>query len=182
MKRTLITAGVLLMSAMTTFAHNTPGNNEDKKSRKEARKEARKESKAEVSDFTKDQFYQDFPTATNIRYERTNLFDEVAFTKDGHKERAYYDIHNQLVGTTERKAFADIPENAQREIQKKYKDYKIDRVLEYDDNEVNDTDMTMFDTAFDGADNYFVVLRKSSELLIVKVDMAGNVSFFKSMK
>ncbi|QHS59823.1 hypothetical protein [Chitinophaga agri] len=182
MKRTLITAGVLLLSAMTTFANNTPGNNEDRKSRKEARKEARKADRNTVSDFTKGQFYEDFPAATNIRYEKTNYFDEVAFTLNGQRERAYYDIHNQLVGTTERKAFTDIPENAQREIEKKYKDYKIDSVLEYDDNEVNDTDMTMFDTAFDGADNYFVVLRKSSELLIVKVDMAGNVSFFKSMK
>jgi hypothetical protein len=178
MKKILLAAGVLLMSAMTTFAHNTPNNNEGKK----GKKEARKEDKAAVSNFTKEQFYQDFPGATNIHYERTTAFDEVAFTSDGHKKRAYYDIHSELVGTTERKPLTDLPENAQREIQKKYKDYKIDRVLEYDDNEINDTDMTMFDTAFNGADNYFVVLRKNSELLIMKVDMAGNVSFFKSMK
>jgi len=39
-----------------------------------------------------------------------------------------------------------------------------------------------FDMPFDDADNYFVELRKNSEVMIVKVDMAGNVAFFKSIK
>lgn len=96
--------------------------------------------------------------------------------------RAYYDIRNELVGTTEDKSFSDLPANAQREIQKKYGNYKVEEVINYDDNEFNNTDMTMFDTAFEGADNNFVVLRKNGQMLIVKVDMAGNVSYFKALK
>ncbi|MCF6406974.1 hypothetical protein L3C95_29005 [Chitinophaga filiformis] len=178
MKKIFFAAGVLLMSVNITFAH-TQG--EGKKTKAE-RKEIRRENNADVSIFTKNQFYQDFPTATNIRYEKTNYFEEVSFTMDQKDMRAYYDIHSNLVGTTETKTLADLPENAQRTLQKKYGDYKVERAFLYDDNEANETDMTLFDMAFDDADNYFVELRKNSEVLIVKVDMAGNVSFFKSIK
>jgi hypothetical protein len=176
MKKILLAAGVLLIST-ATFAHNTP-NSDNKK----GKKAARKEQTAQVNDFVKTQFYEDFPDATNINFERTKYFDEASFTTGTHQMRAYYDIRNELVGTTEDKQFSDLPANAQREIQKKYSNYKVDEVINYDDNEFNDTDMTMFDTAFDGADNNFVVLRKNSEILIVKVDMAGNVSYFKALK
>lgn len=178
MKKIFFAAGMLLMTANITFAHTT----DDGKKTKAERKELRKENKAEVSTFTKTQFYEDFPGATNIRFEKTNYFEEVSFTSGKDRLRAYYDIRSNLVGTTERKSFADLPENAQHTLEKKYGDYKVERIFRYDDNESNDTDMTMFDMAFDDTDNYFVELRKDSEFMIVKVDMAGNVSFFKSMK
>jgi len=182
MKKIILAASVLLISATASFANNNKGTEDDKKAKKEARKETREENKTVVSNFMKQQFYQDFPSAKDIRFERTANFDEASFTEDSHRVRAYYDIHNELVGTTERKSLTDLPENAQRAIQKKYGDYSVVRVIRYDDNEANETDMTMFDTAFDGADNDFVVLRKNSELLILKVNLAGDVSFFKSMK
>ncbi|SDH65298.1 hypothetical protein [Chitinophaga filiformis] len=178
MKKIFFAAGVLLMSANIAFAHSQ---DEGKKTKAE-RKEIRKENNAEVSVFTKNQFYEDFPGATNIRFEKTNYFDEVAFTSGQKDMRAYYDVRSNLVGTTETKTFGDLPENAQHTIQKKYGDFNVERVFLYDDNEANETDMTLFDMAFDDADNYFVEMRKNSEVMIVKVDMAGNVSFFKSIK
>jgi len=182
MKKIILAASVLLISASATFANTNKGTEDDKKAKKEARKETREENKTLVSNFMKQQFYQDFPSATNIRFERTSNFDEASFSEDNHRVRAYYDVRNELVGTTERKSFSDLPANAQRNIHSKYGDYTIERVIRYDDNEANETDMTMFDTAFDGADNDFVILRKNSELLILKVNLAGDVSFFKSMK
>ncbi|PSL23688.1 hypothetical protein [Chitinophaga ginsengisoli] len=178
MKKIFFAAGVLLMSFNITFAHTT---DEGKKTKAE-RKEIRRENNAEVSIFTRNQFYEDFPGATDIRFEKTNYFEEVAFTMGQKDMRAYYDIHSNLVGTTETKTFADLPENAQRTILKKYGDFDTERVFLYDDNEANETDMTLFDMPFDDADNYFVELRKNSEVMIVKVDMAGNVAFFKSIK
>lgn len=178
MKRIFFAATALLMSANIAFAHTT----DDSKRTKAERKELRKESRSEVSNFTKTQFYEDFPGATDIRFEKTSYFDEASFTLGGDRLRAYYDIKSNLVGTTQEKSFTDLPENAQRSIQKKYGDYKVGRVFRYDDNESNDTDMTMFDMAFDDADNYFVELSKSSDIIVVKVDMAGNVSFFKTIR
>lgn len=178
MKKIFFAAGVLLMSANIAFAHTT---NEGKKTKAE-RKEIRRESNAEVSVFTQNQFYQDFPDATNIRYEKTANFDEVAFNSGKSDMRAYYDIRSNLVGTTETKTFADLPENAQRNIEKKYGDYNIERVFKYDDNEANDVDLTMFDMAFDSGDNYFVILNRDNQRLILQVDMAGNVSFFKAIQ
>ncbi|PWV51409.1 hypothetical protein [Chitinophaga sp. S165] len=177
MKKIFLAAGVLIMSVNMTFAHTTDG---DKKTRAE-RKEIRKENNDEVSTFTKTQFYEDFPAATDIRYERTSHFDEVTFAIGADHLKAYYDIHSNLVGTTQDKTFADLPESAQHNIEKKYSGYQVGRVFKYDDNESNEIDLTMFDMAFDGADNYFVELKKNSETIVVKVDMVGNVSFFKTI-
>lgn len=177
MKKIFLAAGVLIMSANITFANTTDGN----KKTKAERKEIRKENNDEVSSFTKTQFYEDFPAATDIHYKRTSHFDEVSFVSDKDSLTAYYDIHSTLVGTTQDKTFADLPESAQRDIEKKYSGYQIGKIFKYDDNESNEIDLTMFDMAFDGADNYFVELKKNSETIVVKVDMVGNVSFYKTI-
>ena len=55
-------------------------------------------------------------------------------------------------------------------------------VVKYDDNESNDTDMILYGTAFNDADNYFVELKNDSEAIVVKVDLPGEVSFFTNMR
>ena len=115
--------------------------------------------------------------------QKTKNFEEVLFTSDKEKLRAYYDYDSQLVGTTEKKSFADLPENAQKKIEKDYADYAIAEVIKFDDNESNDTDMILYGTSFEDADNYFVELKNNSKPpIIVKVDLLGGVSFFEEMK
>lgn len=189
MKKIFLATGMLMMAATVTFAHS----NVDRKERREARvekKEERKErrmfrraeNRIEVSDLTKEQFARDFSGAKGVHFMKSKDFDEVYFTMDGKKLKAYYDIDNKLVGTTQKKTFADLPENAQKRILEKYADYAVDRVIKFDDNEDNDLDMVLYGTTFDDADNYFVEMKNNNKAIVLKVDKAGDVSFFANMK
>jgi hypothetical protein len=189
MKKIFLALSIMLTAATVTFAHTSAGRRERKEERierREIRKEYHKlrraENRNEVSDLTRNQFAIDFPDAKNVRFVRTKEFDEVLFSSGKKNLRAYYDIDNELVGTTQKKAFADLPEHAQKEILKKYAGYNVDDVIKFDDNESNETDMIMYGTTFDDADNYFVELKNNNKAIILKVDLSGEVSFFKDMK
>lgn len=189
MKKIFLALSIMLTAATVTFAHSNADRRErkeERKERREIRKEFRKlrraEDRNEVSDLTRNQFAIDFPDAKDVRFVKTKEFDEVFFISGKKKMKAYYDYDNELVGTTQKKTFADLPENAQKEINKKYAGYNIDGVIKFDDNEINETDMVLYGTSFDDADNYFVELKNDSKDVIVKVDPAGYASFFKDMK
>jgi hypothetical protein len=151
------------------------------KEKKIERKELRKLNGAEVSNQAKQQFLIDFPNATDAQWKRTTVFDEVSFTKDGKKWKSFYDNDSKLVGTTSIITFAELPVNDQKEIDKKYKDYSKGPVVFFDDNEFNETDMFLYNMQFDDEDNYFVELSKGAKKIVVRVNTAGEVFFFKEL-
>jgi hypothetical protein len=163
------------------------------KADKEKTKETKKETKTErialkklegsdVSTVAKSNFSSDFKEAKNVEWKRVETYDKASFTdKDGKKMSAFYDIDGNLVGTTQYKTFADIPENGQKEIKKNYKDYTIGQVVFYDDNENNDTDMILYGIQFEDQDNYFVELTKEKNKIILQVNPSGEVFFFKQL-
>lgn len=182
--------GLLLMTflfAMTVVLGQA------QKPEKEKSKETKKEAKAErvplkklegttVSPVAQRNFTSDFKDAKNVEWKRVDTFDKASFTtKEGQKMSAFYDFEGNLVGTTQFKTFADVPENAQKEIKKSYKDYTIGSVVFYDDNENNDTDMILYGTQFEDQDNYFVELSKGTNKIVLQVDMRGEVFFFKKL-
>ncbi|MGC4036436.1 MAG: hypothetical protein QM764_10770 [Chitinophagaceae bacterium] len=122
-----------------------------------------------------------FPDAQNVTWDMPSLFEEATFYSDGKMMTAYYDVDNELVGTTTEKSFSDLPKKAQEHIAKFYKNYTPGAVILFDDNEDNDTDMVLYGTVFDDADNYFVTLKNEKETILVKVDMNGGTSFFKKI-
>lgn len=152
-----------------------------KKEKREEKKALRKLEGKQASYQSRQQFAQDFDNVSNVEWKRTSYFDEATFTKDGHTMTAFYDYQNQLVGTTETKSFADLPAAAQKNINDKFKDYKVQEVILFDDNEDNETDMLLFGHQFDDADNYFVELQKDNKAIVLKADMMGEVSFFTNM-
>jgi hypothetical protein len=189
MKKIFLVAGILFTTTTVTFAHTTINRKdrketriERKNTRRELRRERRVENDSEVSDLTKSHFIIDFHDAKNARFVKTKNFDEVDFMSGKKNLTAYYDYRNKLVGTTQNKTFADLPEKAQKEILKKYAGYNIDGVVKFDDNESNETDMIMYGAAFDDADNYFVELKNDSNAIVVKVGLLGEVSFFTNIK
>ena len=155
---------------------------ETKKEKRVERREIRKLEGKDVSYQAKQAFYTDFGNVPAGRWMRTSNFDEVLFTKDGHLLKAYYDFDANLVGTTSRKTFAEIPINAQKFIDKNYKGYSKEKVLLFDDNEPNETDMILYGEQFDDADNYFVELKKDNKAIVLQVKPSGEVSFFKQLK
>ena len=95
--------------------------------------------------------------------------------------KAFYDGDGSLVGTTSSITFAQIPAKGQKEINTKYKGYKIGPVVFFDDNENNETDMILYGLQFDDTDSYFVELTKGQDKIVVKVDPAGFVDFFMKL-
>ena len=189
MKKVFLALGIILTVATGTFAHT----NEDRRERREERTERREvrnenhkmrrdENRIEVSYFTRNSFVRDFPDAKNIQFVKEGNFDEVFFTSDNKNLIAYYDNEAKLVGTTQKLAFSDLPANVQKEIHKHYAGYGVEEVVKFDDDEINETDMILYGTPFDDEDNYFVELKNNNKDLVIKVNGAGNVTYFKDMK
>ncbi|MEP7257897.1 MAG: hypothetical protein ABI687_05910 [Flavitalea sp.] len=185
MKRIFLACALLVMASSLTFANKVTrsARKEARHEKKEQRKEKKAENKNEVGYATKQSFMSDFPNAREAIYNKTKNFDEVNFiSSDGSKLKAYYDIASNLVGTTQIKKFSDLPEVAQRRIEKEYKDYAVGAVLLFDDNESNQTDMILYGTSFDDEDNYFVSVVKDNKETILKVNTSGNVAFFTELE
>jgi hypothetical protein len=182
---------ILSMTFLLTVAV-TQG--QTQKADKEKVKETKKELKTErvalkklegtnVSTISRQNFIADFKDAKNVVWKRIDTYDKATFdNKEGQSISAYYDIDGKLVGTTQYKTFADVPVSGQKEIRKMYKDYTIGPVIFFDDNELNSTDMIMYDVQFDDADNYFVELSKGTKKIVVQVNTEGVVFFFKELK
>jgi hypothetical protein len=94
---------------------------------------------------------------------------------------AYYDFNSELVGTTTEKTFDDIPMHAKEFIQKHYAGYTPLQVILFHDNEDNDTDMELFNKAFQDENNYFVSMKNDKETVVLKVGMDGRTDFFKKL-
>ncbi|HVZ57156.1 MAG TPA: hypothetical protein VG870_10895 [Chitinophagaceae bacterium] len=127
------------------------------------------------------QFYSDFPGATVLGWRRSGDFQEADFVQDHTTYTAFYDDRDELVGTTTTKTLADLPQNARRYLAEKYAGYTPSEVIYFADNEDNETDMVMYGIPVADEDNYFVLLRKPGENLVVKVSPTGTVSYFKKI-
>lgn len=135
-----------------------------------------------VSVQSKEQFSKDFDKVQDVKWVRSDNYDEVTFTQKGQKLTAYYDAQSSLIGTTSVKVFADLPVRAQQEIRKQYKNYAIVSVLRYDDNEDNDTAFEMYGSMTDAPDSYFVLVSNNKEADVLHVTDQGDVVFYKTLK
>jgi hypothetical protein len=187
MKRIILIAVVVLL-AEAAIPSNAKESSHDKKSgipsvRNDPHsKKARKKMKAkEVNMLSENHFLSDFGNIPDVTWERTSEFDQATFKKDGKKMIAYYDPESNLVGTTTDVKFADLPKNAQKEINSKYKNYTVGAVIYFDDDERNETNMILYGTEFEDSDNYFVELSNNQNNIVLEVTTWGNVSFFKKI-
>lgn len=151
-------------------------------SKKEMRKQFREEKRNEINDLSKLHFERDFGNGKEAIWNKSPNFDEAVFMQDGNEVTAYYDRSTELVGTTMVKSFNDLPLAAKEYLEKHYSDYTKEEVIFFDDNELNETNMNLFDTPFEDEDNYFVQLSKGDKQIILRVNMEGEVSFFKTIR
>jgi hypothetical protein len=185
MKRIVIFSITILLAVSAAIAQpkTVPASKENKKESKAERIALRKLEGKDVSNASLQSFSVDYPNCSNVTWKRSPNFDEASFTdKNGLMLTAFYDADGKLVGTTRYVTFDVVPVKGQQEIKKHYKDYTIGKVLFFDDNEANESDMILWAAQFDDADNYFVELTKGNETSIVKVDMEGMVSYFAKIK
>jgi len=191
MKKLILLAVVTGMFAATASAGNSyafpiPGtaffNKHHSIIKKEEKKELKKLKGNEVSGAAIDQFARDFENLSDVIWERTSNFDEATFTKGGQVFTAYYDDDAKLVGTTTNKTFADLPSKAQAVIKADYKAYSVTGLCMFDDNEDNETDMSLYNKQFDDVDSYFVELKKDNKEIVLQVSMDGDVSVFTRLR
>lgn len=135
----------------------------------------------DVSFQSRESFISDFGEIPNVGWHRGLIFDEATFMKKGEMYTAFYDYDAQLVGLMSDKTYEDLPDAAQNFIQKKYSGYAVKAVKFFDDNEQNETDMSLYGKQFEDDDNYFVELRKDNKDIVLQVDMEGDVYFFKAL-
>lgn len=186
MKKIAILFAAATMIAAGTNAQTSLAMQDNSKAvKKEFIKEKRAERKAlkklpgnQVSGIAKQNFFHDFGKVPGAAWKRGVTFDEVTFTKNGSAMTAYYDYEANLVGTVTKKTFNDLPAKAKNYINKKYGNYTKGDVIFFDDNENNDTDMILFGTQFDDADNYFAEVTRAGKTTILAVTPAGEVSYF----
>jgi len=184
MKNKLIAGSVLLFCATVAIAQGESGAGQDDKETSRELRKAEKElrrSERTVSYQSNQAFMRDFPDAANVNWRVKGAFEEATFDSKGVTLTAYYDAGSELVGTTTEKTFDDLPMKAQEHIKKFYSNYKPIDVVMFDDNENNDTDMMLYNSLFDGEDNYFVALKNNKETIILKVNMDGDTAFFKTL-
>ena len=157
----------------------------DKEERRQIRKE-RKEKRRElwlhsVNAVTASQFDNDFPNAKSISWTQ-GAFAEATFYDGDILKTAYYDLDNELVGTTTNVDYPMLPAKAKDYMNKKYPGYTVSNVILFDDNESNNTDMFLFGNRLNDGDTYFPVLSDGAKKIILKVTMEGNVSFLQNYK
>ena len=126
-------------------------------------------------------FAADFGYMPGARWKRSIKYNEVTFLKDRELRTAYYDTRGVLIGTTSERKFSDLPVSAQREINSRYKDYKIGEVILFNDSRHNSTDGIIYGVKFQNAENYFLEMTKSDKRIIVEVNPEGEVYLYREL-
>jgi hypothetical protein len=189
MKNVLIIGSLLVFTATAAFAQDEMVYNEpagfilhktNKAQREENRLIRREKALNTPAYMTAQHFMIDFPNATHVTWKRA-AFEEASFTLNGKEINAFYDLDDELIGTTTPANYNEIPANAQKEIEKYYKGYAPKSVIMFDDNEFNDTDMILYGNSFEDEDNYFVEMTNNGKTIVLQVNMEGLVTFFKDI-
>jgi len=141
----------------------------------------RKLDRTEVSYQSKQNFKTDFEGITNVSWTKEDYYDVADFTWHGKDTRAYYDNDGNLVGTIAPASFTDLPLASQEKIKRDYKGYNVEHVIFYDDNESNSTNMILYGTQFEDADNYFVELGKGTKEIVLQVSTEGDIYYFATI-
>ena len=195
MKKILFASAALLIAFITIHAQTLDAiaGGDDTKPTKEERKEIKKEKRDEritlrrvrgneISYQSKEQFNRSYGTHPEVQWNKGKYFEEALFNNDGIMTTAYFDADSQLVGTTSDKTMTDLPLSAQKQIARQYKDYTVQKVIFFDDSEAVDTDMILYGSQFDDADNYFVELTKDNKSVVLQVSTEGLVGYFTGVE
>ena len=126
-------------------------------------------------------FIADFGYVPNAQWKRSARYNEVTFLKDRELRTAYYDHKGMLIGTTSERKFSDLPVSAQREINSRYKEYKIGEVILFADSRHDSADGIVYGVKFQNAENYFLELTNSDKRIIVEVNPEGDVYLYREL-
>ena len=140
-------------------------------------------NKQSISYRAHEMFPKDFSNAKNASWSRDGEFNEVSFEQNKVPLKAFYDWNGDLIGTTQKMDYNELPPATRQNIEKQYKKYTVDRVILYNDNDQNLNNLYPL-LPEESNVNYFVSLKKedSPNMVILKIDPDGIVSFFEDRR
>ncbi|MDB5012639.1 MAG: hypothetical protein JWQ25_841 [Daejeonella sp.] len=122
----------------------------------------------------------DLSKAENVTLSKSKKFLVKSFKDEGVNKTAFYNLQRELIATTYVANTEVLPKAGLKKLSKSYSDYTIQEVIVYEGN-TPDTDIL---TSF-GSENsntmYFVHLTSEKESIILRINPAGSVYFFKKL-
>ena len=94
---------------------------------------------------------------------------------------AYYNEEGNLIGTTTAKTFNELPQEGQRQIKYEYPGYRIGPVIQFNDDNIDPGESSIYGSQYRFPENYFVELTKGNDKIIVQVNPAGMIYYFRSL-
>lgn len=172
-----------IMHAMPSFHPDTLATNKSEKtySSKKAEKLNRREAKKYQADYKVLKSYNKSFDTKVISWSKGSYFDIASYmNEEGQICHAYFDNDAQLCGITMMSSIEDIPERAQKFINKHYSDYTIQKVVFYDDcADASNENIQLSDELLRGQKRHVVYLYNGKNQLLVQVSKAGAVYRFK---
>lgn len=183
--------GLIISSFLNPIAHKKNYSNEKAKENetsKMVKRENREENRMiraleSISPETMSLMARQFPNAKNVSWTITAGFAEADFTSGGSNRMAFYDFDNKLVGTGKYISYKDLPAESFKKIDRYFKDYTPEKVIYYDDNELNENDLSLFGTTLD-RDGYYALMKdnNSNKKIVLQISPEGEVTFLTDFR
>lgn len=113
-------------------------------------------------------FQQDFSRASSVTWKEKSEFYFASFQLNGVSVDAAYNAEGELVGTSRKIAFEQVPLAVSMELAKKYKDYSISS--------------TVVELNFEGQTSYYIDVQDNSQSLCLKASSNGDISVDSRVK
>lgn len=131
--------------------------------------------------YVSSQFAISFPNAKNVIWTVTKQVQKADFILNNKKVTAFYDMDGTYMGISQTVNYSLVPIEAQAEIAKKYANYKVGEVIEYE-TPVEDEGYQKFNGREDTPIKFFVDLKNDNEEFLLKVTRSGFITFFQQIK
>lgn len=120
-----------------------------------------------VSIRIKDAFETKFDGAKNVNWTTNVNFVKATFDYKNEKVEAFYNVDGNLIGISRAITINALPIAAQKELDKKYSNYKTTESIVFEGQEET---------------NYFISLENEKQSLILKISAEGDTSVYKKTK
>ncbi len=112
----------------------------------------------------KSNFEAKFNGAQNVVWSAREAYVKAQFQLSGENVEAFFNEEGDLIGTSRKLDFKQLPLNAIQKIKKSYEDFKVVETIEFD---------------LDGDRSYYVSLEKEGKTQILQVSLYGTVTAYK---
>lgn len=122
---------------------------------------------AKVNYKAKSSFEAKFYGAENVAWSAHENYLKVSFTLAGDRVEAFFQTDGELIGSSRKVEFNQLPLAAKQKIGKDYAAYKVTETIEFE---------------MDGDRSYYVSMENAGKTQILQVSLYGVVSHYKTVK